>query len=548
MAPRFGVRRKKLEQPRSREVCLVIVRKTDGALLLERSPRTAYHDDKHLWRFPLIQYKVSNTGDSGPCSSLGDGHSYGSNSSTRIMSALAHRTNELLVQKGWDSISEELFLAQFVISVDEECVTQLELCGESDSIEFFVPPEYGPLPSECYAIVRLSVQGRLESGRSQVDPSCRWVQPSDVCDGEFSEGVEGSPRVDPLSLQVVRALSSRQCGSDEAKLPSIANHFAESSHCVVPSPFQEYPPRFFVYPQVSRTVRPFKVTNMVCFMPRNASSVAAPRVSKCASKIWADWMIVDPGTRSGQPQQRLAMLLGQSAAFRSQAHPLVFITHHHRDHVEALDTVTKAFPNALLVAHEKTLEYMAKEGYTHANQIGLIDSQQFQIGEDVIDALVALGHTDGHMVLYHPSSRTLIAGDHLAGYGSVVLDMTGGGDMGAYNRSTRKLQELRPRVIIPMHGRTCLGSGGQSFWILDKYSKSRRERKEMVAAALAQGQHTPFGIAKIAYRNVETKMWKFAYTNIALHARELVEEGYDVENMGWYCCGIAIQPSVSSFW
>ena len=56
--------------------------------------------------------------------------------------------------------------------------------------------------------------------------------------------------------------------------------------------------------------------------------------------------------------------------------------------------------------------------------------------------------------------------------------------MAAYNRVTRKLQDLRPRVIIPMHGRTCLGSGGDSFWLLDRFSKSRRERKQLVASAL----------------------------------------------------------------
>ena len=158
-------------------------------------------------------------------------------------------------------------------------------------------------------------------------------------------------------------------------------------------------------------------------------------------------MIVDPGTRKGQPQQELRALLEQGKTLRSTATPLVFVTHHHRvrappsipshmdngnnvfmpclvkDHVEAIHVVTALFPTALLVAHKKTLEYMSKEGYTHNNTLGLTDKCTLKIGSENIEALTAEGHTDGHMALFHRKSRTLIAGDHLAGYGSVVLDM-----------------------------------------------------------------------------------------------------------------------------
>ena len=44
---------------------------------------------------------------------------------------------------------------------------------------------------------------------------------------------------------------------------------------------------------------------------------------------------------------------------------------------------------------------------------------------------------------------------------------------------------------------------------------------------------SPFGIASIAYKNVQVKMWKFAYTNIVLHTRELVDEGYESSALEW---------------
>lgn len=60
-----------------------------------------------------------------------------------------------------------------------------------------------------------------------------------------------------------------------------------------------------------------------------------------------------------------------------------------------------------------------------------------------ISLIFTPGHTDGHLVVFEPSTRTLLAGDHVVGVGSAVLDPECG-DMAQYLQSTR-------HVILVLH-------------------------------------------------------------------------------------------------
>ncbi len=62
--------------------------------------------------------------------------------------------------------------------------------------------------------------------------------------------------------------------------------------------------------------------------------------------------------------------------------------------------------------------------------------------EYVVEAIEAKGHTDGHMMLWDHTAKVLVAGDHVVGFGSAVLDHCSGGDMAHYFDTTRALIEL----------------------------------------------------------------------------------------------------------
>jgi len=46
------------------------------------------------------------------------------------------------------------------------------------------------------------------------------------------------------------------------------------------------------------------------------------------------------------------------------------------------------------------------------------NEETISIGSVQLSVMLVLGHTDGHVALYDHRSRTLIAGDHIVGWGS----------------------------------------------------------------------------------------------------------------------------------
>ena len=55
------------------------------------------------------------------------------------------------------------------------------------------------------------------------------------------------------------------------------------------------------------------------------------------------------------------------------------------------------------------------------------------------------------MVLFDEERKVLIAGDHVVGFGSAVLDPVTG-SMTRYFESTRKMIDLDPKLVLPAHG------------------------------------------------------------------------------------------------
>ncbi|KAJ4948026.1 hypothetical protein NE237_026726 [Protea cynaroides] len=107
---------------------------------------------------------------------------------------------------------------------------------------------------------------------------------------------------------------------------------------------------------------------------------------------------------------------------------VVFVTHHHHDHVDGLSIIQKCNPDATLLAHENTMRRIGKGdwslGYT-----SISGGEEICIGGERLKTIFAPGHTDGHMALLHVSSHSLVVGDHCVGQGSAVLDYTSGGNM-----------------------------------------------------------------------------------------------------------------------
>jgi len=64
------------------------------------------------------------------------------------------------------------------------------------------------------------------------------------------------------------------------------------------------------------------------------------------------------------------------------------------------------------------------------------DGDTIKIGDISIGVVHTPGHTDGSLSLFHAPTRTLVAGDHIVGMGSAVLD-SHCGNMKQYFESTK---------------------------------------------------------------------------------------------------------------
>lgn len=124
----------------------------------------------------------------------------------------------------------------------------------------------------------------------------------------------------------------------------------------------------------------------------------------------------------------------------------VLITHAHNDHHDGVNEVTARAPGAAL--------------YAGAEETGsLPDWSQLRTvtdGEDVFGLQIVdtPGHTPGHIAVFDPDSRVLVAGDALTntidGLQGPMSEFTV--DLPTAEESVRKLAALEPQVILLGHG------------------------------------------------------------------------------------------------
>ncbi|KAM1846879.1 hypothetical protein ACFX14_011232 [Malus domestica] len=348
--------------------------------------------------------------------------------------------------------------------------------------------QFGPGPP----INSVFIRGKLVASEQNLQESCKWMSvPS--CLSWLLEVKPSSDRVGPL---IVAGLLNESEKSREMNIPSTLH-------------YQEYPPGVVLVPMGSRTGKPFYTTNLIVFAPKNASNeFLEDDFIACG-----DALIVDPGCRS-EFHEELAQIV--TSLPRKL---VVFVTHHHRDHVDGLSVIQRCNPDATLLAHENTMRRIGKDDWS-LGFTAISGTEEICIGGQRLIAVFSPGHTDGHMALLHASTHSLIVGDHCVGQGSAVLDVTGGGNMTDYFQSTYKFMELSPHALVPIHGRV-------NLWpkhMLCGYLKNRRARESSVLKAIENGAETLFDIVSTVYSEIDRSIWIHCASNVRLHVDHLAQQ------------------------
>jgi glyoxylase-like metal-dependent hydrolase (beta-lactamase superfamily II) len=144
---------------------------------------------------------------------------------------------------------------------------------------------------------------------------------------------------------------------------------------------------------------------------------------------------------------------------------LVVNTHWHSDHVggngrlqDAGAGIAASAPDARAVARRDPgcclAEYLDQPVAPYTVDEPLDDGQVLRLGDADWQVVRTPGHTPGHLSLWRPEERLLVAGDALSDYdvGWVNLALDGHSAAAAALASLHRLADLAPRVLLPSHG------------------------------------------------------------------------------------------------
>lgn len=232
--------------------------------------------------------------------------------------------------------------------------------------------------------------------------------------------------------------------------------------------------------------------------------------------------VVDPA--SPWEDQRSRLLAALMADGREVER--IVLTHHHHDHVQGAvalrDALAEHGASVPIAAHARTAELLADQiRVDHIVQAG----GAVDCGGVALTAVFTPGHAPGHLAFLEPVSGAVIAGDMVAGVGTIVVDPVDG-DLGQYLDSLQLLRDLSPSVLLPAHGDPLT----QADAVLAFYVAHRHQRTEQIRQALdVRGVSRPVDLAPIVYPDLPPHVWPLAAIQITSHLIWMVRHGVAID-------------------
>jgi len=204
----------------------------------------------------------------------------------------------------------------------------------------------------------------------------------------------------------------------------------------------------------------------------------------------------------------------RSAADRRCSIRWIVVTHHHRDHAPAAESLA-ARTGATVIG------FGHAEGFNPSQRA--LDGYVLRAPDFSLRALHTPGHASDHICWLLEGRSLLFSGDHVM-QGSTVVIRPPDGNMIQYLASLERLRGLRPtlQTIAPGHGRMI----GDPAAAIDGIVRHRHEREEQVAEALGEAGHaTVEELLPMVYADVDDSLLDVARHSLWAHLEKLAEEG-----------------------
>lgn len=228
--------------------------------------------------------------------------------------------------------------------------------------------------------------------------------------------------------------------------------------------------------------------------------------------------VIDPASPWTDEQARLwETLSGLGVVER------IVLTHHHHDHHQGAEPLA-LLTGAPVYAHPETRARLPLE------TLPLVDGGTFDTDAGTVVAHHTPGHAPGHLVLQTPSGH-LVAGDLVAGVGTILIEPEDDGHLGLYLRSLERVRALAPVALLPAHGPVL----DDPQATLTHYLEHRHARTDQIRGSLPGRQPAePIALAADVYPDLDARFHALAARQIEAHLIWLEEQG-EVERTeaGW---------------
>jgi glyoxylase-like metal-dependent hydrolase (beta-lactamase superfamily II) len=194
----------------------------------------------------------------------------------------------------------------------------------------------------------------------------------------------------------------------------------------------------------------------------------------------------------------------------------ILLTHHHYDHMSGAQILQER-TGAPIACHPQTASRLPYEVQEVWEEGDVLPS-----GSRAWQVVFTPGHARGHLCLHDPEDGTIIAGDMVAGEGTILLEPEEG-DLGDYLVSLSRLASLNPQRLLPAHGPTL----EPAIAALETYIAHRLERNRQILQAMdaLNGKGTAMELVPDVYTELDSRFHSIAGLQLTCHLNWLSAHG-----------------------